>query len=63
MINIVLKYENNIDALFILINSIFEIYKEDYTDIKIFYRDLSLKLEIPEINLDAIIWVNYEKLI
>ena len=28
MINIVLKYENNIDALFILINSIFEIYKE-----------------------------------
>ena len=28
MINIVLKYENNTDALFILFNSIFEIYKE-----------------------------------
>jgi hypothetical protein len=39
------------------------VYKEDYTDIKLFYYDLSEKLEIPEIHLDAILWVNYNNLI
>lgn len=42
---------------------IFEIYKEDYTDIKKFYKDLSTKLQIPEIHLDAILWLNYNELI
>lgn len=45
------------------LTKIFEVYKEDYTDIKKFYRDLSIKLNIPEIHLDAILWMNYEKLI
>ena len=45
------------------LTKIFEIYKEDYTDIKLFYYDLSEKLEIPEIHLDAILWVNYSNLI
>jgi len=30
---------------------------------KIFYSELSKKLKIPELHLDAILWVNYEKLI
>lgn len=41
---------------------IFEKYKEDYTDIKQFYYDLSIKLKIPEIHLDAIIWVKFKEL-
>lgn len=45
------------------LTKIFEVYKEDYTDIKLFYYDLSEKLEIPEIHLDAILWVNYNNLI
>jgi N-glycosylase/DNA lyase len=45
------------------LTKIFEIYKEDYTDIKLFYYDLSEKLEIPEIHLDAILWVNYNDFI
>lgn len=42
---------------------IFEIYKEDYTDVRKFYNDLSLKLQIPEVHLDVIIWLNYKELI
>ena len=30
--------------------------------IKIFYKNLSEKLEIPLLHLDAILWVNYEEL-
>lgn len=45
------------------LTNIFEIYCENYKDIKKFYKDLWEKLNIPEINLDAILWVNYEKLI
>lgn len=44
------------------LTQLFEKYKEDYTDIKVFYSDLSKKLQIPEIHLDAILWVNFEKL-
>nr|MDD3719783.1 N-glycosylase/DNA lyase [Candidatus Gracilibacteria bacterium] len=44
------------------LTQIFEKYKEDYTDIKLFYNDLSKKLQIPEIHLDAIIWVNFNEL-
>ncbi len=59
--------EQSLDDISIPIDSrlinIFGVYKEDYTDIKKFYRDLSIKLDIPEIHLDAILWINYEKLI
>ncbi len=44
------------------LTQIFEKYKENYTDIKLFYSDLSKKIQIPEIHLDAIIWVNFEEL-
>ncbi|NDK08017.1 N-glycosylase/DNA lyase [Candidatus Gracilibacteria bacterium] len=44
------------------LEKIFDIYKEDYTDIKKFYRDLSIKLNIPEIHLDAILWLKYKEL-
>lgn len=44
-----------------LIN-IFEKYCEEYSDIKLFYFDLSKKLNIPEIHLDSLIWINYEKI-
>jgi DNA-(apurinic or apyrimidinic site) lyase len=57
-----LIYKINIPIDSRLIN-IFEIYKEDYTDIKKFYSDLSIKLKIPEIHLDAILWCNYKNLI
>jgi N-glycosylase/DNA lyase len=45
-----------------LIN-LFEKYREDYTDINKFYFDLSKKLDIPMLHLDAILWVNHENLI
>ena len=45
-----------------LIN-LFEKYKWDYTNIDKFYSDLSKKLKIPELHLDAIVWVNYDNLI
>jgi N-glycosylase/DNA lyase len=44
-----------------LIN-LFEKYKWDYENINQFYDDLSKKLDIPLLHLDAILWVNYEKL-
>jgi hypothetical protein len=31
--------------------------------IKKFYFDLSKKLQIPELHLDALVWVNYDDLI
>lgn len=40
------------------LTNLFEKYREDYTDINKFYKDLSEKLKIPELHLDAIIWVN-----
>jgi len=43
--------------------SLFEKYKWDYEDIDEFYYDLSKKLKIPELHLDAIVWVNYDELI
>ena len=45
-----------------LIN-LFEKYKWEYDNITKFYSDLSKKLNIPELHLDAIIWVNYNELI
>ena len=43
--------------------ALFDKYKWDYEDINKFYFDLSKKLNIPELHLDAIVWVNYDKLI
>ena len=43
--------------------ALFEKYKWDYENIDIFYFDLSKKLNIPELHLDAILWVNYDNLI
>jgi DNA-(apurinic or apyrimidinic site) lyase len=34
-----------------------------YKEIKNFYKELSEKLNIPLLHLDAILWVNYDKLI
>jgi DNA-(apurinic or apyrimidinic site) lyase len=45
------------------LTNLFEKYKENYTDISLFYTDLSEKLNIPELHLDAILWVNYNDLI
>jgi DNA-(apurinic or apyrimidinic site) lyase len=45
------------------LTNLFEKYKENYTDISLFYTDLSEKLNIPELHLDAILWVNYNNLI
>lgn len=54
------------DDIFIPIDSrlkkIFEKYKENYVDEKIFYDDLSKKIWIPPLHLDAILWVNYTKI-
>lgn len=44
------------------LTKIFDKYKEKHTNIKVFYSELSKKLQIPEIHLDAIIWVNFEEL-
>lgn len=44
------------------LEKVFQKYKEEYTDIKKFYRDLSVKLCIPEIHLDAILWIKYKEL-
>lgn len=46
------------------LTKIYEIYNEDENlKIKDFYKILSQKLNIPELHLDAIIWVNSDKLI
>jgi DNA-(apurinic or apyrimidinic site) lyase len=45
------------------LTNLFEKYKEDYTDINKFYLDLSKKLNIPMLHLDAILWVDYKKMI
>lgn len=46
------------------LTKIYEIYNEDKNlKIKDFYKVLSEKLNIPELHLDAIIWVNSDKLI
>lgn len=45
------------------LTKIFEIHKWEYVDIKLFYSDLSKKLEIPEINLDSLLWMNYKDII
>lgn len=44
------------------IEKIFEIYKENYSNISKFYKDLSQKLNIPELHLDAILWIDYKEL-
>ena len=43
--------------------ALFEKYKWDYENINDFYFNLSEKLNIPELHLDAIVWVNYDELI
>ncbi len=45
-----------------LIN-LFEKYKWDYSDINLFYKDLSEKIWVPLLHFDALVWVNYDKLI
>jgi DNA-(apurinic or apyrimidinic site) lyase len=45
------------------LTNLFERYKWEYIDINKFYLDLSKKLKIPELHLDAIVWVNYNDLI
>jgi len=45
------------------LTNLFEKYSLDYEKIWEFYSDLSEKLNIPELHLDAIIWVNYDELI
>lgn len=46
------------------LTKIYEVYNEDKSlKIKDFYKTLSEKLNIPELHLDAIIWVNFERLI
>ncbi len=42
--------------------NLFEKYCWDYTDVAKFYFDLSKKLWIPELHLDAIVWVDYDNL-
>jgi DNA-(apurinic or apyrimidinic site) lyase len=43
--------------------ALFEEYKWNYGSIFDFYFDLSKKLNIPQLHLDAIVWVNYDNLI
>lgn len=45
------------------LTNLFEKYKWEYSNITKFYFDLSKKLEIPELHLDALVWVNYDELI
>ncbi|MDQ7010048.1 MAG: N-glycosylase/DNA lyase [Candidatus Gracilibacteria bacterium] len=45
------------------ITKLFEKYKGEYTDISKFYFELSKTLNIPELHLDALVWVNYDELI
>lgn len=58
-----IKFPNDI---FIPIDSrltnIFEKYKDNYSDIEDFYFDLSQKLDIPLLHLDALLWINYKKI-
>jgi len=44
------------------LEKIFERYKWNYTNISIFYSDLSKKLDIALLHLDAILWVNYDEI-
>jgi DNA-(apurinic or apyrimidinic site) lyase len=44
------------------LTNLFETYRENYTDIDKFYLDLSQKLDIPLLHLDAVLWVNYDNL-
>ncbi|MFK7779901.1 MAG: N-glycosylase/DNA lyase [Candidatus Gracilibacteria bacterium] len=45
------------------LTNLFDEYKGNYNSINKFYSDLSKKLDIPEIHLDAILWINYNDLI
>lgn len=45
------------------LEKLFEKYKWDYKDINLFYSDLSKKLKIAPLHLDAIIWVNFDDII
>lgn len=65
---IVVFYEKTCSPnIFIPIDSrltnLYEKYKEWDTKIKDFYFELSKKLNIPMLHLDAILWVNYDELI
>lgn len=44
------------------LTNLFEKYKWDYSDITKFYIDLWIKLKIPMLHLDALVWVNYDEL-
>ncbi len=43
--------------------SIFDKYKWEYRDINLFYSALSNRLWISQLHFDALVWVNYQKLI
>lgn len=45
------------------LENLFDKYREDYSDIKLFYSDLAEKLNIPILHLDWIVWTLYDELI
>lgn len=45
------------------LEKLFSLYAGDHKDIKHFYEDLSKKLSISPLHLDAILWVGYDKLL
>lgn len=45
------------------LRNLYQIYNQNYKDIKKFYFDLSEKLDIPMLHLDAILWTKYDELI
>lgn len=45
------------------LEKIFEQYKWDYTNINLFYLELSQKLNIPMLHLDAVLWLNNNKIL
>jgi len=53
------KYKSNISSQ----PSIKSKGRSNNDDINKFYFDLSKKLNIPELHLDAVVWVNYDYLI
>jgi len=59
-----IKYPENIFIpIDLRLEKLYEKYKWNYDDINQFYLDLSKKIKIPILHLDALLWVNYEELI
>lgn len=60
VINFPFEIEIPIDSRII---KLYEVYREDSIKIWDFYKELSQRTNIPPLHLDAILWVNYNKLI